>query len=85
MICIAWCFEPTVNSPAKRELESLTAMAEGEGPHRVPDIAGLSWASAKTMRQKIRARLIEQEIIQARRRGFVDFDMPIIRDYLTKG
>ncbi len=32
---------------------------------------------------KIRARLIEQEVIGARRRGFVDFDMPMIRDYLV--
>ena len=76
--------EPTVNSLSERELEFLTAMAEGEGPHRVSDIAGLMGISENNA-TKIRARLIEQEIIGARRRGFVDFDMPMIRDYLTKG
>lgn len=84
MICIAWCLSRRVNSLSERELEFLTAMAEGEGPHRVSDIAGLMGISENNA-TKIRARLIEQEIIGARRRGFVDFDMPMIRDYLTKG
>ena len=74
--------EPTVNSLSERELEFLVAMTEGEGPHRVSDIAGRMGITENNA-TKIRARLIEQEVIGARRRGFVDFDMPMIRDYLV--
>ena len=33
---------------------------------------------------KIRARLIEQEIIGTRGKGLIAFEMPMIREYLVK-
>lgn len=74
--------EPTVNSLSERELEFLTEMTENEGPYRVSDIASRMGITENNA-TKIRARLVEQGIIGARRRGFVDFDMPMIRDYLA--
>ena len=75
--------EPTVNSLSERELEFLTAMAEGEGPHRVSDIAGLMGISRKQCDQRFVRVLSSRKSSGRRRRGFVDFDMPMIRDYLV--
>ena len=77
-----------VHEPALSELSAidrsfLVAMTQDEGPSRMRDVAdrlgvAISYAGV------YRARLIAGEMIYAPRRGWVDFSLPSMREYLLE-
>ena len=73
--------EPTLSELTQRELEYATAMAQDEGPSSTSDVAarmGISMTNASNLRR----RLITYGIIVDRRMGVVDFELPLVREYL---
>ena len=65
------------------DLAFLEAMLpDGEGPSKMADIAERMGKSTSYARV-YRSRLLEQGIIAAPRRGYVEFSLPLLRDYLT--
>lgn len=77
-----------VHEPALADLSDvdrtyLAAMAVDDGPSRVADIAGRMDVNPQYA-NNYRRRLIDAEIIEAPRRGFVDFTVPYLRDYLRE-
>lgn len=73
--------EPKLSELTQRELEYVTAMAQDEGPSSTSDVAarmGISMTNASNLRR----RLITYGIIVDKRMGVVDFDLPIMREYL---
>lgn len=74
-------FAPTLLALPNREEQYLYAMAQDEKPSSTSDIAkrmGISMTNASN----IRKRLIEQGLIREIRMGVVDFNMPLLKDYL---
>lgn len=74
-------FAPTIRELRPREAQYLQAMAEDEGPSTTSDIArrvGISMTNASN----IRRRLIEHGIISEVRMGLVEFEMPMLKEYL---
>jgi hypothetical protein len=57
-------------------------MAVDPGPSRVGDIAERLGVDANYASQ-YRARLLAAELIVAPRRGYVDFELPYLREYLA--
>ena len=73
--------EPTLSELTQRELEYVTAMAQDAGPSSTSDVAarmGISMTNASNLRR----RLITYGIIVDRRMGVVDFELPLMREYL---
>ena len=65
------------------DLAFLEAMLpDGEEPSKMADIAERMGKSASYARV-YRSRLLEQGVIDAPRRGYVEFSLPLLRDYLT--
>ena len=74
-------FLPTLAELRPREHEYLQAMAQDDGPSATSDIAarmGISMTNASNLRR----RLIEHGVIHEVRMGLVDFEMPMMREYL---
>ena len=74
-------FVPTLRDLRQREEDYLRAMAQDEGPSSTSDVAkrmGISMTNASNLRR----RLIEQGVITEIRMGTVDFDIPLLKDYL---
>ena len=74
-------FVPTLLDLRQREEDYLRAMAEDEGRSSTSEIAkrmGISMTNASNLRR----RLIEQGVITEVRMGTVDFDIPLLKDYL---
>ncbi|MDO4401125.1 MAG: hypothetical protein Q4D27_09295 [Coriobacteriia bacterium] len=74
-------FVPTLRSLSLREEEYLYAMAQDEGPSSTSEVArrmGISMSNGAN----IRRRLIEQGIIAEVRMGTVEFDIPLLQDFL---
>ena len=64
-------------------MEFLEAMLADEGrPRLVADIAERMGKSTNYARV-YRTRLLEQGVIDAPRRGYVTFEMPLLREYLS--
>ena len=60
----------------------LVVMAQDDGPSKMADIqmrmnVGKSYASD-------RARLIDEDLIESPQRGYVDFTLPYLREYLRE-
>ena len=73
--------EPSLADLSDVDRTFLTAMSKDDGPSRMADIAermGVDTQYAGTYRR----RLIEAEMIRPAGRGFVDFELPYIREYL---
>ncbi len=77
-----------VNEPALADLSAvdrqfLLAMAADAGPSRMVDIATRMGVS-RSYASQYRLRLIAAEMIVPAGRGFVDFNVPYLREYLRK-
>lgn len=73
--------EPTLDELTQRELEYVTAMAQDDGPSSTSDVAarmGISMTNASNLRR----RLIAYGVIVDKRMGVVDFELPLMREYL---
>lgn len=73
--------EPSLADLSDVDRTFLTAMSQDDGPSRMADIAermGVDTQYAGTYRR----RLIEAEMIRPTGRGFVDYELPYIREYL---
>ena len=74
---------PTLRELTPREIEYLDAMAPDEGPSQTSDIArrmGVSMTNASNLRR----RLIAFGAIREVRLGRVEFDIPLLRDFLRE-
>ena len=74
-------FIPTLKSLRVREEDYLRAMAQDEGPSSTGDVArrmGIGMTNASNLRR----RLIDQGLIREVRMGVVEFDVPLLQDYL---
>ncbi len=58
-------------------------MAENDGPSRMSDIQSRLGVDANYASQ-YRLRLIAAELIHATQRGYVDFSLPYLREYLRE-
>lgn len=77
-----------VHEPALADLSDvdrtyLAAMARDDGPSRTADIAERLGVSPQYANQ-YRRRLMEAEMIGAVKTGYVDFELPYMRDYLRE-
>lgn len=77
-----------VHSPALKNLSAvdrsfLLAMAKDDGPSRISDIATRLNDSEKYA-GVYRSRLIDAELIESTSRGYVDFTLPYLREYLRE-
>ncbi|MGV0375089.1 ATP-binding protein [Corynebacterium hadale] len=73
--------EPSLADLSDVDRTFLTSMSKDDGPSRMADIAermGVDTQYAGTYRR----RLIEAEMIRPAGRGFVDYELPYIREYL---
>jgi hypothetical protein len=73
--------EPALASVSDVDKDFLIAMAQDDGPSKMADVqqrldVDINYAS------QYRLRLIAAELIQSTRRGYVDFALPYLRDYL---
>ena len=74
-------FIPTLLDLRQREEDYLYAMAHDEGYSSTSEVAkrlGISMTNASNLRR----RLVEQGIIKDIRMGVVDFNIPLLKDYL---
>jgi hypothetical protein len=74
--------EPSLAKLSDRDRDFLAAMVVDPGPSRVGDIAERLGVDANYASQ-YRARLLVAGLIVAPRRGYVDFELPYLREYLT--
>lgn len=75
--------EPALDAASDVDKSFLLAMAKDHGPSKTSDVAerlGVKKEYAGMYRQ----RLIDAELISAVRRGYVDFSVPYLRDYLRE-
>ena len=74
-------FVPTLRELRPREVQYLRAMAQDDGASTTSDIArrmGISMTNASNLRR----RLLEHGSMSEVRMGLVDFEMPMLREYL---
>lgn len=74
-------FIPTLRELRPREIEYLCAMLQDTGPSSTSEVArrmGISMTNASNLRR----RLIEHGVIREVRMGQVEFEMPLIDEYL---
>lgn len=74
-------FVPTLRELRPREIEYLYAMLPDEGPSSTSDVARRMRISM-TNASNLRRRLIEHGVIREVRMGQVEFEMPLIDEYL---
>jgi hypothetical protein len=74
--------EPSLAELSDRDRDFLTAMARDPGPSRISGIAERLGVDANYASQ-YRARLRVAELIVAPSRGYVDFELPYLREYLA--
>lgn len=75
--------EPALTGVSDVARDFLAAMALDDGPSRMADIAARLGADANYVSQ-YRLRLIAAELIDSPRRGYVDFALPYLREYLRE-
>ncbi|MEE1273631.1 MAG: ATP-binding protein [Olegusella sp.] len=73
--------QTTIAALSDRDIDFLVAMAEGDGPTKVVDIATRMQVTTDYA-QKYRKRLIDAGVVSAPRRGYVEFAVPYLADYL---
>jgi hypothetical protein len=74
-------FEATIAELSKVDRKFLYAMAEDDGPSEFSDIVQRMGTTPNQANQ-YRRRLIGHNIIGSRGRGILDFEIPLLRDYL---
>lgn len=75
--------EPSLAGTSDVERSFLMAMAKDDGRSKMSDIAERLKADANYASQ-YRLRLIADELIQPAGRGYVDFALPYLREYLRE-
>ena len=76
--------QTTLMQLSDRDVDFLEAMAQDDGPSRISDIAKRMGAT-EDYAQKYRRRLIDGGIIEAARRGYVAFAVPLMAEHLKNG
>lgn len=74
---------PALEDASDIDKSFLLAMAKDDGPSSVADV-GARLGVAKEYAGVYRRRLIDAELIEPTRRGYVDFALPYLRDYLRE-
>lgn len=74
---------PALKAASDIDKSFLLAMARDDGPSKVADVAQRLGVE-KGYAGVYRARLIDSELIEAPGRGYVDFALPYLRDYLRE-
>ena len=75
--------EPALANASDIDKSFLLAMARDDGPSKMSAISGRLNASNNYASQ-YRLRLIAAELIESPRRGYVDFALPFLREYLRE-
>lgn len=75
--------EPALSATSEVDKSFLQAMAQDDGPSRMADIQRRLGVDVNYTSQ-YRLRLIAAELIHATRRGYVDFALPYLREYLRE-
>lgn len=75
--------EPALSTASDVDRAFLLAMAEDDGPSKMADIQQRLGVDVNYASQ-YRARLIANELIYSTRRGWVDFALPYLREYLRE-
>jgi hypothetical protein len=75
--------EPALNAASEIDRSFLLAMSTDDGPSRMADIQARLGVNTSYASQ-YRLRLIAAELIVAPRRGYVDFALPYLREYLRE-
>ena len=75
--------EPALSALSDIDRNFLLAMADDDGPSRMADIQQRLGVDVNYASQ-YRLRLIAAEVIEPIRRGYVDFALPYLRDYLRQ-
>jgi hypothetical protein len=75
--------EPALSAASDIDKSFLLAMAQDDGPSRMADIQQRLGADVNYASQ-YRLRLIAAELIHPTRRGYVDFALPYLREYLRQ-
>jgi AAA ATPase domain len=76
-------YEPALAEASEIDKSFLLAMAKDDGPSRMKDIQQRLEIDANFASQ-YRLRLIASELIESTGRGYVDFALPYLRDYLRE-
>lgn len=76
--------QTTLAALSDRDVDFLVAMSEGDGPVKVADVASHMQVTVDYA-QKYRKRLIDAGVVRAPRRGYVEFAVPYLVDYLREG
>jgi hypothetical protein len=75
--------EPALNAASEIDRSFLLAMSTDDGPSRMADLQARLGVNTNYASQ-YRLRLIAAELIFAPRRGYVDFALPYLREYLRE-
>ena len=75
--------EPALADASGIDKSFLVAMAKDAGPSKMSDIQDRMGVDVNYASQ-YRLRLIAAELIQSTRRGYVDFALPYLREYLRE-
>jgi hypothetical protein len=73
--------EPALKAASNIDRTFLLAMAQDDGPSRMADLQHRLGVDVNYLSQ-YRLRLISAELIHSTRRGYVDFALPYLREYL---
>ena len=75
--------EPAISGLSSTAVDYLLAMARDPGPSSAKDLAARLGRSTKSL-SSVRRQLIQRQVIQSVRRGYVDFAIPFMRKYLVE-
>lgn len=75
--------EPAISGLSSTAVDYLLAMARDPGPSSAKDLAARLGRSTKSL-SSVRRQLIQRQVIEPVRRGYVDFAIPFMREYLLE-
>ena len=75
--------EPAISGLSPTAVDYLLAMARDPGPSSAKDLAARLGRSTKSL-SSVRRQLIQRQVIEPVRRGYVDFAIPFMRKYLVE-
>lgn len=75
--------EPAISGLSSTAVDYLLAMARDPGPSSAKDLAARLGRSTKSL-SSVRRQLIQRQVIEPVRRGYVDFAIPFMRGYLLE-
>ena len=75
--------EPAISGLSSTAVDYLLAMARDPGPSSAKDLAARLGRSTKSL-SSVRRQLIQRQVIEPVRRGYVDFAIPFMGEYLLE-